>query len=109
MIGNMDEGGSMLHVISLVAMGVAVVLYAAAGVLALTTGRAAPWHRGYILRPRLWGSGALAFGAGMALTQYAGAVHDLTTSDALFACSMLMLICGGILQYVGQPVGRLRK
>ncbi|MGW4519060.1 hypothetical protein ACWEO4_45980 [Streptomyces sp. NPDC004393] len=98
----------MLHVISLVAVSAAVLLYEVAGVLAITTGQAMPWQRGYILRPRLWGAGALVFGAGMALARYASTVRDLTTSDALFACSLLMLICGGVLQYVGQRVGRLR-
>ncbi|MFF3914819.1 hypothetical protein ACWGLF_33275 [Streptomyces puniciscabiei] len=98
----------MLHVISLVAVAAVVVLYTAAGVLAITTGRAVPWQRGYILRPRLWGFGALMFGAGTALARYGGTVRDLTTSDVVFACSLLMLICGGVLQYVGQRVGRLR-
>ncbi|MFE5037845.1 hypothetical protein [Streptomyces sp. NPDC056683] len=92
----------MLHVISLVAGVAVVVLYAATGVLAITTGRAVPWKRGYLLRPRLWGSGALVFGAGMGLARYSGTVRDLTTSDVVFACSMLMLICGGVLQYVSQ-------
>jgi hypothetical protein len=92
----------MLHVISLVAGTAVVVLYTATGVLAIATGRALPWKRGYVLRPRLWGSGALAFGAGMALARYGGTVRDLTTSDVVFACSVLMLIGGGVLQYVGQ-------
>jgi hypothetical protein len=38
------------------------------------------------------------FGAGMALARYGGTVRDLTTSDAVFACSLLMLIYGGVLQ-----------
>ncbi|WP_405557025.1 hypothetical protein OIE52_25575 [Streptomyces canus] len=92
----------MLHVISLVAGAAVVVLYAATGVLSITTGRAVPWKRGYVLRPRLWGSGALLFGAGMALARYSGTVRDLTTSDVFFACSLLMLICGGVLQHVGR-------
>ncbi|MFJ3336823.1 hypothetical protein [Streptomyces sp. NPDC086766] len=98
----------MLHVVSLVAVAVVVVLYAVAGVLAVTTGRAVPWQRGYILRPRLWGSGALLFGAGMALARYGGSVRDLTASDVVFGCSLLMLVSGGVLQYVGRRVGRLR-
>ncbi|MET8582287.1 hypothetical protein ABZX39_15565 [Streptomyces collinus] len=98
----------MLEVMSLVAVGALVVLYAVAGVLAITTGRVVPWQRGYVLRPRLWGSGALVFGAGMALARYGGTVRDLTTSDVVFGGSLLLLICGGVLQYVGQRVGRLR-
>lgn len=99
----------MLDVISLIAVAVVVVLYAVAGVLALTTGRAVPWQQGYLLRPRLWGSGALLFAAGMALARYGGMVRDLTDSDAVFATSLLMLISGGVLQYVGQRAGRLRN
>ncbi|MFD9093313.1 hypothetical protein [Streptomyces collinus] len=98
----------MLEVVSLVAVGALVVLYAVAGVLAIATGRVVPWQRGYVLRPRLWGSGALVFGAGMALARYGGTVRDLTTSDVVFGGSLVMLICGGVLQYVGQRVGRLR-
>ncbi|MER7838215.1 hypothetical protein ABTY98_20545 [Streptomyces sp. NPDC096040] len=100
----------MLHVISWVAVAVVVVLYAGTGVLAITTGRATwatRWQRGHILRPRLWGSGALLFGAGMALTRYGGTVRDFTTATIVFACSLLMLICGGVLQYVGRRAGRL--
>ncbi|MER6473137.1 hypothetical protein [Streptomyces collinus] len=95
----------MLAVVSLVAVVALVVLYAVAGVLAVATGRIVPWQRGYVLRPRLWGSGALMFGAGMGLARYGGTVRDLTTSDVVFACSLLMLIGGGALQYVGQRVG----
>ncbi|KUN87772.1 hypothetical protein AQJ66_09060 [Streptomyces bungoensis] len=98
----------MLHVISLVAVAAVVVLYAVTGVLALTTGRAVPWQRGYILRPRLWGSGALLFGAGMGLARYGSTVHDLTAADIVFPCSLLMLVCGGVMQYIGQRVGRVR-
>lgn len=98
----------MLHVFSLVAVSAVVVLYAVTGVLALATGRAAPWQRGCIPRPRLWGSGALLFGAGMGLARYGSTVHDLTTADVLFPCSLLMLVCGGVMQYVGQRAGRVR-
>jgi hypothetical protein len=83
-----------------------VVLYVAMGVLALTTGRALPWQREEILRPQLWGSGALLFGAGMALARFVGTLHDLTLDDVVFPCSILMLICGAVLQHVGQRVGR---
>ncbi|MFJ8195528.1 hypothetical protein [Streptomyces sp. NPDC096152] len=98
----------MFHVVSLVAVAAVVVLYAVAGVLAITTGRAVPWQRGYILRPRVWGYGALLFGAGLALCRCGGTVRDLTTSGVVFACGLLMLICGGVLQYVGRRAGRLR-
>ncbi|MFI6663077.1 hypothetical protein ACIBL8_47250 [Streptomyces sp. NPDC050523] len=92
---------------SVVAVAVVVVLYAGAGVLAITTGRAAPWQRGDILRPRVWGCGALLFGAGMALARYGGTVRDLTASTVVFACSVLTLICGWALQHVGRRAGRV--
>lgn len=98
----------MLHVVSLVAVVVVVVLYAVAGVLAITTGRLIPWQQGYILRPRVWGSGALMFATGMGLARYGGTLRDLTTIDVVFACSFVMLICGGVLQFVGRRVRPLR-
>ena len=98
----------MVHVMSLVAVGVAVGLYAVMGVLAFTTGRAAPWRREDVLRPRLWGSGALVFGAGLGLARFAGALHRRPVGDAVFACSMLMLLSGVVLQQAGQRTARRR-
>lgn len=98
----------MLHVISLVAVAVVVVLYAVTGVLTIATGRVVPWQRERLLRPRLWGSGALVFGAGMALARFGGSVRDLTLANVVFACSLLMLVCGGVMQYAGQRAGRVR-
>ncbi|WUH89830.1 hypothetical protein OG900_06660 [Streptomyces sp. NBC_00433] len=46
------------------------------------------------------------FGAGMALARFAGAVHELAVADVVFPCSIFMLICGAVLQHVGQRVGR---
>ncbi|MBY8876446.1 hypothetical protein [Actinacidiphila acidipaludis] len=96
----------MLHEMLLVAVVIAVGLYAAMGVMALTTGRAVLWRREDILRPRLWGWGALLFASGLGLSRFAGSLHDRTVSDVAFACSMLLLICGVVLQHFGQRVGQ---
>ncbi|MFF3907589.1 hypothetical protein ACFYZJ_16650 [Streptomyces sp. NPDC001848] len=106
MIGTTNCGGSMLHITSLIAVYVVVVLYALAGVLVLTTGRALPWRRRDVLRPRWWGCGALLFAAGMGLCRYASDVRDRTVLDILFGVGLPLMLGGGVLQVLGQRVGR---
>ncbi|POX53039.1 hypothetical protein [Streptomyces sp. Ru72] len=96
----------MLHITSLIAVYVVVVLHAVAGVLVLTTGRVAPWARGKVLRPHLWGFGALFFAAGLGLCRYASTVRDLTVLDILFSIGLPLMICGGLLQFLGARVDR---
>lgn len=107
MIRTTDRGGAMLHVISAAAVWVVVTLYAVAGVLAVTTGRIVPWQRGYILRPRLWGSGALLSCAGVALWRYGATARDGHSIDALFAVGTVLFFSGAVLQFLGQRVGRV--
>ncbi|MEU6364467.1 hypothetical protein ABZ876_01695 [Streptomyces sp. NPDC046931] len=94
---------------SLIAVSVIVVLYAVTGVLALTTGRMiVPWQRGYVLRPRLWGAGALVFVAGIVLLRFAAAVIGATAFDSLSTCGLVLMLSGAVLQFLGQRVGRVR-
>ncbi|MFJ5529883.1 hypothetical protein [Streptomyces sp. NPDC093261] len=98
----------MLHVISLIAFSVVVVLYALTGALALTTGRLImPRWRGQVLRPRLWGSGALLFVVGIVLFRFAPTVSG-TTLDVLSACGLVLLVSGAVLQLLGRSAGRVR-
>ncbi|MER6128473.1 hypothetical protein ABT173_39110 [Streptomyces sp. NPDC001795] len=98
----------MLHVTSLIAVSVVLVLYAVAGVLALTTGRIVRWQRGRLVRPRLWGAGALLSCAGVALWRYVTpTVHDMTALDVLFGGGMVLFLSGVLLQFLGQRVGRV--
>ncbi|WP_159039671.1 hypothetical protein [Streptomyces sp. TP-A0356] len=95
-----------MHVISLVAVSVILVLYAVAGVMALTTGRILPFPRGRVLRPRLWGSGALVSCAGVALLRFGSPARDTATAVAVFAVGMVVFVSGAVLQLLGQRVGR---
>ncbi|MFD1659365.1 hypothetical protein ACFSL4_14415 [Streptomyces caeni] len=96
----------MFHVVSLIAVGVALVLYAGAGVLAITAGRALPWLEGQIVRPRLWGSGALLSCAGVALFRYGDTVRDLTLLDVVFGAGMVLFLTGAVMQFCGRRPGR---
>jgi hypothetical protein len=102
-----QEGeGPMLHITALIAVSVIVVLYAVAGVMALTTGRVVPWAQGRVVRPELWGCGALLFAAGMALCRFRASVRDLTAADVVFPVGMALLLGGGVLQILGGRPGR---
>lgn len=98
--------GNMLHTVSLICVGVVLALYAVSGVVAITTSRTVPWQRGAVLRPRLWGAGALAFAGGLGLVRYAGSVRDRTTAGVLFPVGMLLMLTGGLLQILGRRPGR---
>ncbi|MEU6093713.1 hypothetical protein [Streptomyces sp. NPDC047079] len=99
----------MPHVISLIAVSVIVVLYASSGVLALIAGRLiVPWQRGRVLRPRLWGSGALVFVAGIVLFRCAATVSGATAFGILSACGLVLMLSGGVLQFLGGRVVRVQ-
>ncbi|MFE9093895.1 hypothetical protein [Streptomyces sp. NPDC007264] len=97
----------MFHVISLVAVGVALVLYAGVGVLAVTARRTLPWLDGQIVRPRLWGSGALLSCAGLAMFRYNEWVRDLTLLDVVFATGGVLFLGGVVLQVRSRRPGRI--
>ncbi|MEU6219573.1 hypothetical protein ABZ845_18940 [Streptomyces sp. NPDC047022] len=96
----------MLHIASLISVGVAMVLYAVSGVVAITTNRMVAWQRRAVLRPRLWGGGALALAGGLGLVRCAGSVRDLTAADVLFPAGLLLLLTGALLQILGRRPGR---
>lgn len=97
----------MLHVVSLIAVGVALVLYAGAGVVAITSDRVLPWLEGQIARPRLWGSGALLSCAGVALFRFGDTVRgDLTLLDVVFGVGMVLFLTGVVMQFRGRRPGR---
>ncbi|MGW5253506.1 hypothetical protein ACWERW_10835 [Streptomyces sp. NPDC004012] len=100
----------MFHVISLIAFALVVVLYGVVGVTALTTGRVIvpSWQRGYVLRPRLWGSGALLFVAGMVLFRFVVPSGGTTTLDIVAPCGFVLMVAGVVLQILGRRPGRVR-
>ncbi|MFF9816174.1 hypothetical protein [Streptomyces sp. NPDC014006] len=88
---------------SWVAALLATVVVAALGVVTLTTGRVAPWVRGRIVRPALWGSGALLFAAGMA-TGLSTRFFDVSLGlgDGLAVATLVQILAGGLLQHRAQ-------
>ncbi|MEV6735743.1 hypothetical protein AB0N14_01880 [Streptomyces sp. NPDC051104] len=96
----------MLHITSLIAVYVVVVLQAVAGILVLTTGRVGPWARTELPRPRLWDFGALCFAAGLGLCRYGSTVRDLTVLDVVSAIGLALMMSGAVLQFRARHVGR---
>ena len=87
---------------------VALLLMAALGVVTATTGWMPPMARGRVVRPELWGLGALTaalgLGTGLSLHWWADspAMDDLGGATA-FA----LIILGGVLQWRAQRPGTL--
>jgi len=105
MIGS--TGGCAMHMFIMVLLGTLWALTVVAGISAIATGWVVPWMRGRIVRPRLWGCGALLTTAGMALFQYGSEVRGMTTVDVVFGCAMVVFVTGCVLQYLGQRPGRV--
>jgi hypothetical protein len=82
------------------------VLYGVAGVLALTTGRIMRWWQGRIVRPRLWGCGALLSCAGVVLFQLGRVASGMTVIDVVYGSGMALFVSGAVMQSFGQRVGR---
>ncbi|QEV39068.1 hypothetical protein CP978_11290 [Streptomyces nodosus] len=74
-------------------------LLAVGGVLALATGWLAPWLRGRVVRPDLWGYGTVSLAAGLAtVMSFKMAVDSEIVLDTLFVLAMALVILGGLLQ-----------
>ncbi|MET7698496.1 hypothetical protein [Streptomyces sp. NPDC005485] len=80
----------------------------ALGVVTLTTGRVAPWGRGRVVRPRLWGYGSLVAAVGGALFLFLGPLsgppHGVRGAVAWGGWAVFM--AGLTLQYLAQRPGR---
>ncbi|MEU6771213.1 hypothetical protein [Streptomyces sp. NPDC046759] len=63
---------TVMHMFLVVANGVAMGLLGVFGIAGIATGWVAPWGRGRVLRPRLWGSGSLLSGVGGAFFVFLG-------------------------------------
>jgi hypothetical protein len=83
---------------------------AAGGVAALTRGWVVPWLRRSVVRPALWGAGALVFAAGMA-TGLSTQFYDVSLGlgDALMALTVAQISIGGLLQHRAQRPGRAKE
>jgi predicted phage tail protein len=94
-------------------VGVAVVLWvliAAAGVVALWTGRVLPrWVGRRILRPRLWGTGAIVTALGMAVPSLYPVAHSDAAIDAVFVTGTSLFLGGLACQMLAQRPGHDRR
>ncbi|MGW7260924.1 hypothetical protein [Streptomyces sp. NPDC054834] len=94
-----------MHMYLVVAAVLSVLLLAALGGAAVATDWVMPWARGRVLRPRLWGYGALLGAAGMALFMFLGPLADAGLSP-LPVIGWLMFMAGLGLQALAQRPGR---
>ncbi|GGN82519.1 hypothetical protein GCM10011579_070260 [Streptomyces albiflavescens] len=93
----------------LVALGaLAVTGLAAIGIAAITTGWVPPWGRRRVLRPKLWGYGALVGAVGMSLYMFLGPFRGPDADITPYAMTGLALFfVGVVLQMAGQRPGRV--
>ncbi|MEU1307207.1 MULTISPECIES: hypothetical protein [Streptomyces] len=74
-------------------------LLAVLGVLALATGRLAPWLRGHVVRPDLWGYGAVSLAASLATgMSFKVAGDSMVVVNTLFVATIALAVLGGLLQ-----------
>jgi 4-hydroxybenzoate polyprenyltransferase len=82
---------------------VALLLLAALGVFTATTGWMPPMARGRVVRPELWGLGALAGALGMGTAMSLRWWADSLTMDNLGgATAFALIVLGGVLQWRAQ-------
>jgi hypothetical protein len=83
-----------------------VALLAGLGIAAMTTGWLPSWG-GRVLRPRLWGSGAVVGAVGMSLFMFLGPLRGPDLDMAPYVMSGLVLFfVGQALQWAGKRPGR---
>ncbi|MCX4988689.1 MULTISPECIES: hypothetical protein [unclassified Streptomyces] len=84
-----------------------VTAQAGLGIAAITLDRVPPWLRRRVLRPKLWGAGALAGAVGMSLFLFLGPFHGPDADLTPYAMSGIALfIASLVLQALGQRPGR---
>ncbi|MER5403354.1 hypothetical protein [Streptomyces sp. NPDC002769] len=91
-----------------VTVGVLVLgALAGAGIVAITTGRLPPFGRDRVLRPRLWGYGALVSAVGLGVFLFLGPFHGPDLSMAPYALSgTAVFLVGSALQMAARRPGR---
>ncbi|MFF4401818.1 hypothetical protein [Streptomyces sp. NPDC001480] len=99
---------TVMHMYLVVAAVLAVLLLTAAGGAAVATGWMMPGARRRVLRPRLWGHGALLGAVGMALFMFLGPLAEAGLSP-LPVIGWLMFMAGLGLQILAQRPGRGAK
>ncbi|MCX4577267.1 hypothetical protein OHB41_29635 [Streptomyces sp. NBC_01571] len=91
-----------------VTVGVLVLgALAGAGIVAITTGRLPPLGRDRVLRPRLWGYGALVSAVGLGVFLFLGPFHGPDLRMAPYALSgTAVFLVGSALQMAARRPGR---
>ncbi|MEV8034806.1 hypothetical protein [Streptomyces sp. NPDC086182] len=86
----------------------AVAAQAGFGIAAITMYWLPPWFRGRVVRPKLWGWGAVAGAGGMALFMFLGPFHGPDSDFTSYALGgMALFVMGQAAQIMGQrPSGR---
>ncbi|MER5755654.1 hypothetical protein [Streptomyces sp. NPDC002088] len=84
-----------------------VTIYAVIGLAGIVTGWVPPWGRSRVLRPRLWGTGALLSAAGLSLFMFLGPLGDAQPLHVyLPLAGMGVNFVGLALQMLAQRPGR---
>ncbi|MET7739735.1 hypothetical protein [Streptomyces sp. NPDC005385] len=97
--------GYLAGLAALVAAGVSGL-----GVAAIATYWVPPWFRRRVVRPRLWGWGALSGSVGMSLFIFLGPFHGPDADMTPYAMTgMALFLAGQALQMLGQHPGRISK
>lgn len=94
-----------MHMYVMGAAVLAVLLLVACGGAAVATGWVMPFGRGRVLRPRLWGYGALLCAVGMALFMFVGPLAEAGLSP-LPVIGWFMFMAGLVLQFLARRPGR---
>ncbi|PBC61457.1 hypothetical protein BKI49_23870 [Streptomyces sp. Tue6028] len=101
------EGGGAMHPYLVAAAVLAVVALAGLGIVAITTGWLMPLGRHRVLRPKLWGYGAVTASVGMTLFMFLGPFHGPDAEMTSFAMSgMGLFLLGNVFQLAAQRPGR---
>ncbi|MEU0431209.1 hypothetical protein ABZ153_06095 [Streptomyces sp. NPDC006290] len=84
----------------------AVTAQAGFGIAAITTYWIPPWFRGRVVRPTLWGWGALAGAVGVSLFVFLGPFHGSDADMTPYALGgMALFLVGQTAQMLGQRPG----
>lgn len=88
----------------------AVTVGTGLGVAAVAASWVPPWVRRRVVRPRVWGWGALSGSVGMALFMFLGPFHGPDADLTPYAMTgMALFLVGQALQILGQHPGRVIK
>lgn len=96
-----------MHWMLVALAALAVSGLAAIGIAGITTGWVPPWGRHRVLRPKLWGYGALVGAVGMSLFMFLGPFRGPDAEMTPYAMTGLaVFLVGTVLQMAGQRPGR---